>query len=141
MGCLAFVGLLAGCTDGGNGGNGGDDDPASVEEWLADTDNFDGVVDETGTNAVTVEVGPDGNELAFEPAAIRVRPETTVTWKWIDGGSHDVVATDGLFDSGGPQKSGTFEYTFETVGTAYYYCTPHQSAGMKGTVVVEAGDE
>lgn len=137
-GSIAIASVIAGCTTGGssssgNGGNG----PTSVDEWLSETENYDGTItDQTGTKSVTVEVGPGQSELTFAPAAIEISPETTVTWKWIGGGSHNVVATDGQFDSGAPESSGSFEYSFETTGTFYYYCDPHRSMGMKGAVVV-----
>ncbi|WP_227354325.1 halocyanin domain-containing protein [Haladaptatus salinisoli] len=135
-GGLAIVGLLAGCTDDGDGGGGGSG-ASSVDEWLSNTDNYDSVRDATGDDAVTVEVGPASNELVFAPAAIRVRPGTTVTWKWVGSGHHNVVAEGGQFDSGQAKTGGTFEHTFETPGTVLYYCEPHESAGMKGAVVVE----
>ena len=140
---LSVTGVLAGCTSDGSGGTGGGSDgggtggSASVEEWLADAGNYDGVVDETGSNAVTVEVGPSGDEMTFAPAAVRVSPGTTVTWRWVGDGYHNVVEVDGGFDSGSPVQGGTFEHTFDAAGVARYYCEPHRSAGMKGAVVVE----
>jgi halocyanin-like protein len=156
-GGVAVAGLLAGCTSGGSGGNAGADTGGdesgensgtndvnkgrSVEEWLADTSNYDSVEDMIGTNSVTVEVGAEGNNgaNAFAPAAIRISPETTVTWKWING-YHNVVATGDQFSSGEPEQNATFEHTFEEVGTALYYCEPHRSMGMKGAVIVSEDD-
>ena len=34
---------------------------------------------------------------------------------------------------------GTYEYTFDTEGTFDYFCIPHESAGMTGTVSVKQG--
>lgn len=143
MGAVAAGSLLAGCTDDGNGSSPGTDGGSganSVDDWLSGTGNYDAVEDATGEDAVTVEVGAQGNKgaNAFAPAAIEVSPGTTVTWDWVDG-YHNVVATDGEFDSGSPERNATFEHTFETPGTVLYYCDPHESIGMKGAVVV-AGD-
>lgn len=142
-GSLAVAGFLAGCTDDGNGGspdgNGGTG-PSNVEEYLSETDNYDGVVDITGTSTVAVEVGPDSNERVFAPAAIRITPGTTVSWEWSGSGYHNVVAEDGSFDSGDPEKKATFEYTFDATGTTLYYCQPHKSAGMKGAIIVSESD-
>lgn len=157
-GSVAVAGLLAGClgesggaagagagsdgsegATGTNGGSGGN----SVDAWLADTDNYDSVEDMAGRKSVTVEVGAEGNKgaYAFAPAAIEVSPGTTVTWKWIDG-YHNVVEKEGQFTSGEPELNATFEYTFETAGTVLYLCEPHESMGMKGTVIVtDQGDE
>ncbi len=141
-GGLVAVGLLAGCTGDGNGdgANGSGDGGPSVEEWLSGTDNYESVTDMTGEEAVTVEVGPSGNEYAFEPAAIRISSGTTVTWKWKGSGYHNVVASDGEFESGHPEQKATFRHSFESTGTALYYCKPHESMGMKGAIVVANGD-
>lgn len=131
-GGITIASVLAGCT----GGSSGDSEPKDIESWLSETDNFDSVKDKTGTKSVTVEVGPKGSENTFEPAAIKISRGTTVVWKWIGTGSHNVVATDEVFNSGSPETSGSFEHTFEKSGTYYYYCDPHKALGMKGAVEV-----
>lgn len=155
-GGVAVAGLLAGCisedsegstgADGDDGSEGdtetnGDSDGRSVDNWLADTGNYDGIKDLTSTDSATVEVGAEGNSgpNAFEPAAIEISPRTTATWEWVDG-FHDVVATDGEFSSGEPEQNATFEHTFETPGTVLYSCTPHESMDMKGAVIVAEDD-
>ncbi len=114
-----------------------------VESWLSDTSNFDGVVDRTGQSSVTVEVGVEANggAFGFGPAAIRVSPGTTVTWEWTGNGSaHNVVDADGAFESELTDAAGhTFEHTFSETGTYTYSCTPHETLGMKGAVIVERG--
>ncbi|WP_224271094.1 halocyanin domain-containing protein [Haloprofundus salinisoli] len=137
---LALVGLLAGCTNapnGGGSGSNGENDPTSVDSWLSNTGNYDGVVDATESASVTVEVGARGNNgaNAFAPAAIEISPGTTVTWEWVDG-YHNVVATAGQFDSGEAEQNAAFEHTFEAAGTVYYYCEPHRSIDMKGAIIV-----
>jgi halocyanin-like protein len=126
-------------TAAGDGGSGGSTD--AVEEYLADTDNYDGVVDETGASEVTVAVGSEANggNFGFGPAAVRVSAGTTVVWEWTGlGSSHNVVAEDGSFESElVGEESHTFSRTFEESGTVEYYCTPHRTMGMKGVVVVE----
>lgn len=111
-----------------------------------------GAVSASGTAAAQstkeVVVGP-GGALTFEPAEVYVKPGDTVKWVW-DSDGHNVVAdsvpeganwegTEGgdgkLYDTGHE-----YEHTFETLGEYTYYCTPHRSAGMVGTVIVnEAG--
>ncbi|PSP87412.1 halocyanin domain-containing protein [Halobacteriales archaeon QS_4_69_34] len=124
-------------TGGGSGGQ------AAVKEWLSDTDNYGGTVEDlTGGDAPTVAVGASGNggNFAFDPAAIRVSTGTAVEWQWTgEGGAHNVVAQEGAFTSGDPQEGGsvTYEHTFEEAGTFLYYCKPHRGLGMKGAVVVE----
>ncbi|WP_224450443.1 halocyanin domain-containing protein [Haloprofundus salilacus] len=142
-GSLALVGLLGGCTNtanDGDSGSNGESDPASVDDWLSNTGNYEGVVDTTDVDSVTIEVGARGNNgaNAFAPAAIEISPGTTVTWEWVDG-YHNVVATEGQFDSGEVEQNATFEHTFDTTGTVYYYCEPHRSMAMKGAIVVSDG--
>ncbi|WP_135829802.1 halocyanin domain-containing protein [Halorussus halobius] len=147
---------LAGCSS--SGGSGGDDesngdgsgdesngdsggDSTDFGGWFDDVDNFDGVVDETGSDEVTVDVGAQGNggNYAFSPAAVSVSTGTTVVWEWTGQGSlHNVVAEDGSFESEQTQEEGfTFEHTFEETGTYEYVCVPHEAMGMKGAIVVE----
>jgi len=112
----------------------------SLDSWFEGVSNYDGVVDETGNSEVTVEVGAEGNDgaFAFGPAAVRVDPGTTVVWEWTgNGGSHNVAAEDGSFESEMVGEEGhTFEQTFDEEGVYKYACTPHKPLGMKGAVVV-----
>lgn len=109
----------------------------SVDEWLSGTENYNGTItDQTDKTSVTVTVGPSQSELTFAPAAIKISPGTSVTWKWIGGGTHNVVATDGQFTSGDPRQGGSFKHTFDQPSTILYYCEPHKAMGMKGAVVV-----
>lgn len=150
-GVAATVGL-AGCTGGGDGdsgGSGGDATDSPTEQadspdfdgWFDDVDNYNGVVDRTGESEVVVAVGAEGNggNFAFDPAAVRISTGTTVVWEWTgQGSSHNVAAEDGAIESELTDEEGfTFEQTFESVGIVRYVCTPHESVGMKGAVVVE----
>jgi halocyanin-like protein len=112
-------------------------------ETGGETTNFDGTVDRTGNDAVTVEVGAEGNggPYAFAPAAVRVDPGTTVTFDWVSD-THNILIEE---QPEGAEWSGvgdientgfTHEHTFETEGVYKYYCQPHLALGMKGAVVV-----
>jgi len=107
--------------------------------WLENTDNADGVVDETGASEVRVAVGSEANggAFGFAPAVVRVDPGTTVVWEWTgEGGQHNVVARDGAFESDLVGEAGhAFEWA-ASEGVFPYACTPHESLGMRGAVVV-----
>ncbi len=130
---------LATSESGGDGGGGGGQ--PDFGGYLDDVGNFDGsVVDATGQDEATVEVGAEGNggNLAFGPAAVHVDNGATVVWEWTgEGGSHNVVSEDGAFESDLTGEGGfTFEHTFEEDGVYNYFCQPHKSVGMKASVVV-----
>lgn len=114
---------LAGCM-----GGGGDED-----------DSGDEPADDT------VLVGPDG-EFSFGPESLTVSAGTEVTWEW-ESNTHNVVPesqpedADWTGTEGG--ETNTFDegyvysYTFDVPGTYEYVCTPHQTQGMVGDIVVE----
>ncbi|MFC6826317.1 plastocyanin/azurin family copper-binding protein [Halopelagius fulvigenes] len=96
-----------------------------------------------GGGTQTIEVGP-GGDLVFKPGTdqpAQVTPGTTVKWVW-KSDNHNVVPDtipDGASWSGHKpiENSGfTYSHTFDTLGTYEYYCEPHQSAGMVGTLEV-----
>jgi plastocyanin len=74
----------------------------------------------------------------FEPANITVEPGTTVTWVQSGNNPHTTTSYDGLWDSGMIEggSGGTFSFTFEEPGTFDYFCIPHESLGMIGSVTV-----
>jgi len=134
----SVTGTAAGQENGGTPDFGG---------YLDNVENFDGsVVDATGQDEATVEVGVDANggAFGFGPAAVHVDNGATVKWEWTgNGGGHNVVAQDvpdGVesFSSGSAvsAEGTTFEFTFETEGIHTYYCNPHLGRGMKGAVAV-----
>ncbi|SFL03729.1 plastocyanin [Halogranum rubrum] len=97
----------------------------------------------SGGMSKTVIVGP-GNELVFDPAEVEVTPGSTITWVW-ESDNHNVVpesVPEGASWEGTGGDSEVFNtgheysHTFETEGTYEYYCAPHQSAGMVGSVSV-----
>ena len=134
-GLAAVTGSLAGCLGGGSDGSDGPD--ASYGDWFDGVDNYDGEVDLTGESAVGVAVGADDG-LAFEPAAIRLSPGTTVVWEWTgDGGAHNVQAVGGGFRSDLVDEGGyTFERVFSEPSLVRYVCDPHRDLGMRGGVRV-----
>jgi len=134
------VGPAAAAEGGGGGesGGGGGGTP-DFGGWLSDVPNYDSVQDARGQGEVSVSVGaPANNNLSFAPAAVHVDNGATVVWEWTgEGGSHNVIDEGGSFESELTGEAGaTFEHTFEEDGIYNYYCEPHRSAGMKGSIVV-----
>jgi plastocyanin len=93
-----------------------------------------------------VLVGPGGN-LVFEPADLEITPGTTVKFVW-ESDNHNVVVDsqpDGANWEGTAGGEGQtyntgheYSHTFDTEGTYEYYCAPHLSAGMEGSITVSA---
>ncbi|MFB6120176.1 MAG: halocyanin domain-containing protein [Halobacteriaceae archaeon] len=115
----------------------------AFDGWFEGVDNYDGLVDRTGQDSVTIEVGVDngGSPVGFGPAAVRVDPGTEVTFEWVSN-THSILmesAPEGTSwsDVSDIHNSGyTTSHTFETAGVYKYYCEPHRSMGMKGAIVV-----
>jgi plastocyanin len=135
-GATGGLAALAGCSRGGGGGN--DAEAASLDDWLGGLSEYDGVVDRTGEDEVTVAVGAGNDGLSFDPVAVAIDTGTTVVWEWTGrGGRHNVVERNGAFESPYHQDEGaTFEHEFDESGVYPYYCRPHRSLGMKGGIRV-----
>jgi plastocyanin len=95
----------------------------------------------------------------YDPGTITIEPGETITWVNESDEAHTVTAYGdeipegaSYFASGGAsneeeardslsegllESGDSFEVTLDQPGTYEYYCIPHESAGMKGTIVVE----
>lgn len=91
------------------------------------------------THDVTVQ------NFSFSPQSLTINTGDIVKWTNISG-THNVRANDNSFYSG-PAAPAPWEFThtFTTVGDFPYYCEPHLSMGMTGTIIVQnpagVGDE
>ena len=147
---LGGVVSLAGCSAAGSPSPGPAAEPTLPTEpdygdWFGGVSNFHGTVDRRGEDAVAVDVGAPANmgAFGFGPAAVAVSPGTTVVWEWTgEGGGHNVVAEDGSFSSGALVDGAghTFTYRFDEPGVHRYVCEPHRTMGMRGAIVVLAGE-
>ena len=89
--------------------------------------------------------GDDGNAAPAEPGTVILRPSAfqpetitiaageTVTWKWREKVSHNIVGKGGIDKK--VADNGTYTHTFDKKGTYDYRCTVHP--GMDGSIVVE----
>ena len=115
-------------------------DGNTLKAWFSNTDNATSVVDRRGASEVAIKVGAEANggAFGFNPAAVRINPGTKVVWEWTgNGGSHNVVAENGAFESQLYSTPGeTFEYTPSETGVIRYACSPHEPMGMKGALIV-----
>lgn len=124
-----------------------------------------GVADQTGESNVTVQVGtmtsvdvpedlippdeqvPEEGPFGYSPRAVKISPNTEVTWDWATPTHHSVTSYNAsaetsdqhgeLFDEhyhppaeGEPEfppeyPFNRFSNTFESLGTYLYFCHPH----------------
>jgi plastocyanin len=112
----------------------------------------DGGAASDGKSPPTVLVGPAGAH-SFLPVTLTVPVGTKVQWFWSSAGHTVTSGVDGTPDGKFCSPAGTascanaptsaagatFEYTFTKAGTFPYFCIPHVSDGMKGTIVVTEG--
>lgn len=83
--------------------------------------------------------------LTFDPAVIEIEIGDTVNWIWSQG-SHTVTSGTNLadpevgllFDTALNSANNTVSYTFTELGSQDYFCRPHLSFGMTGSVNVVA---
>ena len=90
---------------------------------------------ETETHVVTV----DSTNLRFNPSTVTINEGDTLRFVW--GGQalpHNSVEENGVFDSGDPERDLDFGHVFDydSAGTYNFFCEPHESVGMLGSVTV-----
>jgi plastocyanin len=105
-------------------------------------------ISQAQTSAVTMTDDP----YRFQPATLTIPAGTTVTWTNTATAEHTVTADPSKalnsadvslpagaqpWDSGAVDAGQTFTHTFTVAGTYKYFCIPHESLGMVGTIIVE----
>lgn len=102
-----------------------------------------------GRVAATVEMT---DQLRFSPASVTIHVGEAVRWRNASNGVTHTATADpakaqdpadvGLpagaaaFDSGALTPGTEYEHTFAVAGTYRYFCRPHETLGMLGTVTV-----
>jgi plastocyanin len=105
------------------------------------------------TDSAAVRMVTTSDGFHFEPHVVWVTPGGTVTWT-LESGRHSTTAYHPANDhplripqDAAPWNSGilsetgaTFEHTFAIEGVYDYFCIPHESFGMVGSVIVGSPD-
>jgi len=79
-------------------------------------------------------------DFQFSPATLTINVGDSVTWtNNASQTPHTATADGGSFDSGNLDPGQSYTHTFSSAGTFAYHCQYHQSQGMVGTIVVQAG--
>jgi len=81
--------------------------------------------------AATVSVS-DSGQFAFDPATVSIGVGDTVCWTDLEihsvtqvAASGDTSAMSGGFNSGVGPSGSTYQHTFATAGTYFYFCSVH----------------
>lgn len=74
-------------------------------------------------------------DMSFEPKVIKIKKGTTVKWTSESFSFHNVVTND--WYSPYLNTGNTWEKKFDKVGRIEYWCVPHRSMGMTGSIIVE----
>jgi len=83
------------------------------------------------THNVTVQ------NFSFSPQTLTITVGDIVKWTNVSG-THNVRANDDSFFSGPAAPAiWEFSHTFNSAGNFPYYCEPHLSMGMTGTIIVQ----
>lgn len=158
---------LAGCSSSGSGSHGdhNHDNESHDNESHDDQNGDDGHGDHShGDHGHGGDIGEpvesadvsmistdDGDH--FDPHVVRIEQGGSVSWT-NESGSHSATAYHSAngepqlapeeataWDSGVVSEQGaTFDHTFETEGVYHYFCTPHETGGMIGSVIVGRPD-
>ena len=125
------------------------DVPAELELDEGETPRKSVTVAEGGTSTVSFAlVRPNGGDvveiratsaLTFEPSEVTISPGTTVRWVNETSMLHTVTPDDHEEWERAqlPDEGDTFTHTFDEAGDFDYFCEPHLSAGMTGSITVQ----
>lgn len=106
--------------------------PSTATEEEATSSNGGSESTDTETSEVNIQ------NFAFAPNKVTVKKGTQVTWTNKDSVKHDITPdsnSDAFQGSGKLLGQGeSYSFTFNTVGTYAYHCSPHPY--MKGTIEV-----
>lgn len=142
-GVLAVSGCLANPWAPDNGGTVGDSQTDDSDETTSTDTPTGGVVDTAVEPDRVVEVAPDGYQ--FSPASLEIEAGSVVRWVWKASGHNLRVrskptgaAWEGTPGSDADTYPVDYEHTvrFETPGEYEYFCAPHQTLGLEGSITV-----
>ena len=99
----------------------------------------------TTSSAYSATVNVSVLGLTFSPSTVDINEGDTVQWNWIigihtitSGASPTAPDVGSLFDVPNDSNNITFSHTYNAAGTYPYFCSPHFSFNMTGTINVVA---
>lgn len=80
------------------------------------------------------------SDFQFQPKTVNAKVGDTIRWRWISGShtttSVTIPANARAWDRAINTNMRNFRYRLRQAGTYQYKCTPHNSLGMTGTIIV-----
>ena len=141
------AGLDAGGSGGSAGARAGAGGSAAGSSGESGSAGSSGAATDAGPQTFTVKVGEGG--FSFNPSDVTISVGDTVHWVWAASGHTVTSGTGGTPDdkfcspndtncATSPTSSvgATYDHTFATAGAYPYFCRPHFSMGMTGTITV-----
>ena len=77
-------------------------------------------------------------DFAFVPETLNISVGDTVVWQWIEGThttTSDSTTGQNVWDAPIDINNQVFRFVITAPGNHGYYCIPHQSLGMVGTII------
>lgn len=107
--------------------------------WAFTTTSVE-VVDCAAVASSTTVTATSSN--TFNPSTVTIAANSVVKWISASNVPHTVTSgtsgvPDGMFDESLPSNGSSVCLRFAAAGTYAYYCTPHWSMGMTGSVTVQ----
>ncbi len=88
-----------------------------------------------------VSIVESNERYSYSPANLTVEQGSTVVWTNNSDAAHTVTADDSAFASDSVGQDGTFQQTFNSVGTFAYHCEIHDYMHAKITVVAATSSQ
>lgn len=92
---------------------------------------------------IVKQVSSEEGKYYFAPNTLTVEIGDTVTFENAQDDLHDVMfvkvpkaVNETIMSPMSEKKGDKFSYTFKQEGTYEYHCHPHETFGMKGTIIV-----
>ncbi|WP_222919218.1 plastocyanin/azurin family copper-binding protein [Natrinema sp. SYSU A 869] len=138
---------LAGCSGSDSHDDHSHDDGGHGDDSHGDHEHSEDIGEPVESADVSMVSMDDGDH--FDPHVVRIERGGSVSWT-NESGSHSATAYHSAngkpqlapeeataWDSGVISEQGAaFDHTFETEGVYHYFCTPHETGGMIGSVIV-----
>lgn len=84
---------------------------------------------------------PGENEIfllykTFSPTSLSIKKGTTIKFTNKDNANHSVTSGNGVLNSGKIKSEDSYSYTFDNIGSYYFYCNYHSDNKQENGVII-----